>query len=80
MDLHGDVIVERAARPGQSAMTLRTAQLLVFPERDLLRAPGAVDVHDDTLTVRAGAMEYDAKQRIIKLTGRVKARYISGRT
>ncbi len=30
-------------------------------------------------TVRAGAMEYNAKQRVIKLTGRVKARYISGR-
>jgi lipopolysaccharide export system protein LptC len=80
VDLLGDVIVERAARPGQSAMTLRTAQLLVFPERDLLRAPGAVDVHDDILTLRAGAMEYDAKRRVIKLTGRVKARYISGKT
>jgi len=80
VDLLGDVIVERAARPGQSAMTLRTAQLLVFPERDQLRAPGTVDIHDDTLTLRAGAMEYDAKRRIIKLTGRVKARYISGKT
>lgn len=80
VDLRGDVVVQRAARPGQSAMTLRTGQLLVFPERDQLRAPGTVDVHDDTLSLRAGAMEYDAKQRIIKLTGRVKARYISGRT
>jgi lipopolysaccharide export system protein LptC len=78
--LQGDVIVERAARPGQSAMSLRTAQLRVFPEQDLLQAPGTVDVRDDTLTLRAGAMEYDAKQRIIKLTGRVKAHYISGRT
>ena len=59
-------------------MTLRTAQLLVFPERDLLRAPGAVDIRDATLAVRAGAMEYDARQRVIKLTGRVHARYISG--
>jgi len=80
VDLHGNVVVERAAHLGQSAMTLRTAQLLVFPERDLLRAPGAVDVHDDILTLRAGAMEYDAKRRTIKLTGRVKARYISGKT
>ncbi|MDP2057999.1 MAG: LPS export ABC transporter periplasmic protein LptC [Thiobacillus sp.] len=78
VDLRGDVIVERAARPGQSAMTLHTAQLLVFPERDLLRAPGAVDIRDATLTLRAGAMEYDARQRVIKLTGRVQARYISG--
>lgn len=78
VDLRGDVIVERAARPGQSAMTLRTEQLLVFPERNLLRAPGAVDIRDATLAVRAGAMEYDAGQRVIKLTGRVQARYISG--
>jgi lipopolysaccharide export system protein LptC len=80
VDLQGDVAVVRAARAGQSAMSLRTARLLVFPEHDLLRAPGAVDVRDDTLTVRADAMEYQAGQRIIKLTGRVQARYLSGRT
>lgn len=77
VELLGDVIVKRAARPGQSAMTLRTTRLLVFPERDLLRAQGAVDIRDATLTLRAGAMEYDAGQRVIKLTGRVHARYIS---
>jgi len=77
--LNGDVNVLRAARAGQSAMSLRTAQLLVFPERDLLRAPGAVDISDRALTLRASAMEYDARQRLIKLTGRVHARYISGR-
>lgn len=80
VDLRGGVIVERAARPGQSAMTLRTAQLLVFPERDLLRAPGPVDVRDATMNVQASGMEYDAKRRLITLTGRVKARYISGKT
>ena len=80
VELLGGVIVRRAARPGQSAMTVRTAQMRVFPERDLLHAPGAVEVEDDTLTLRAGAMEYDAQKRIIKLTGRVKARYITGKT
>ncbi len=80
VDLRGDVVVERAARPGQSLMTLKTGRLLVFPERDQMRAPGAVDVRDDTLEVRAGGMEYDARQRMMKLTGRVNARYISGRT
>lgn len=79
VDLRGDVEVERAARAGQSAMTLRTAQLLLFPDRDLLRAPGAVDIHDDSLSLRANAMEYDAKRRVIKLTGRVQARYLSGK-
>ncbi len=79
VDLRDGVVVERAARPGQSAMVLRTSQLLVYPERDLLRAPGAVDIRDDILVLRAGAMEYDARQRVIKLTGRVQARYISGK-
>lgn len=80
VDLRGGVLIERAARTGQSAMTLRTAQLLVFPDRDLLRAPGTIDIRDDTLVLRAGAMEYDAGRRVIKLTGRVQARYISGKT
>lgn len=79
VDLRDNVSIVRAARPGQSAMTLSTARLLVFPDRDLLRSPGAVDVRDATLNLRAGAMEYNAKQRVIKLTGRVQARYISGR-
>jgi len=79
VDLQGSVNVVRAARAGQSAMTLRTARLIVFPERNLLRAPGVIEIRDDTLDVRAGAMEYNAERRIIKLTGRVKARYISAR-
>jgi lipopolysaccharide export system protein LptC len=79
VDLQGDVQVVRAARTGQPAMTLRTARLIVFPESNLLRAPGAIEIRDQTLDVRAGTMEYNAKRRIIKLTGRVKARYISAR-
>lgn len=77
VDLRGDVNVVRAARGKQSAMSLRTAQLLVFPERDLLRSPGPVSIRDATLDLRAGAMEYNAKQRVITLTGRVHALYIS---
>ena len=79
VDLRGDVVVERAAGPGQAIMTLRTAQLLVFPDRDLLRAPGAVELNDAGMRVQAGAMEYDAKRRVITLTGRVQARYASGK-
>jgi lipopolysaccharide export system protein LptC len=77
VDLQGAVKVVRKAHAGQSAMTQNTARLIVFPERKLLRAPGTVDIQDATLKARAGAMEYDAKQRIIKLTGRVQARYTS---
>lgn len=77
VDLLGDVVMTRAAKPGQSAMTLRTARMLVYPDRNLLRAPGAVQVSDSTLVLQAGAMEYRADARIAKLTGRVKARYVS---
>lgn len=78
VDLRGDVKILRAAGAGQSALTMQTARLIVFPERKLLRSPGPVDVQDATLSLRAGAMEYNAMQRLIKLTGRVQARYISG--
>jgi lipopolysaccharide export system protein LptC len=77
VDFQGDVVVVRAAQPGQSVMTLRTARLLAYPNRNLLRAPGTITVHDDMLDLRAGAMEYRANQRTIELTGRVKASYIS---
>lgn len=79
VDLHGNVVVERAARAGQSLMTLRSARLLVFPEHNLLRSPGPVEIHDATLDLSADAMTYDAKLRILKLTGRVRARYLSGK-
>jgi len=80
VELRGDVAVEREARAGQSALTLRTARLIVFPDHNLLRSPGPVVVQDATLNMRAGAMEYNANRRIIRLTGRVQARYISGRS
>ena len=79
VDLRDDVNVVRAAHAGQSAMTLRTARLLVFPEQDQLRSPGPVDIRDDLLTVRAGAMHYDARLRVIKLSGRVHTRYLPRR-
>lgn len=79
VDLRGDVVVQRAARPDQPAMTLRTAKLLVFPDQDLLRAPGAVTIEDGAQTIRAGAMEYNAELRVIRLSGRVQARYLPGK-
>ncbi|MDP1863856.1 MAG: LPS export ABC transporter periplasmic protein LptC [Thiobacillus sp.] len=80
VDLHGDVKILRAAGAGQTALTMQTARLIVFPERKLLRSPGPVNIQDATLNLRAGAMEYNAVQRLIKLTGRVQARYISGKS
>ena len=76
VDLQGDVVIVRAAQPGQSVMTLRTARLLAYPDRNLLRAPGRVDVDDDLMDLRAGAMEYRAAERLIILSGRVKAHYL----
>lgn len=75
VDLQGKVVIVRAAQPGQSEMTLRTERLLVYPERNLLRAPGAVRLNDGTVAAQAGAMEYDAKRRVVKLSGRVIARF-----
>ena len=79
VELLGEVLVERAAHAGQSLMTMRSTRLLVFPERNLMRSPGPVTIHDATLDLRANTMEYDARQRILKLSGRVQARYISGK-
>lgn len=80
LDLLGEVEVLRAAQAGQSAMSLHTARLIIFPERDMLHSPGPVDINDATLKLHAGAMDYNARQRVIKLTGRVTARYTSGRS
>jgi lipopolysaccharide export system protein LptC len=70
----------RAARKGQSALSLKTSRLLVFTELDLLRAPSPVQISDANLNVRAGAMEFNSKQRVITLTGRVQARYTYGKS
>jgi lipopolysaccharide export system protein LptC len=75
IDLRGKVVIIRAARAGQAAMTLRTEHLLVYPQRDLLHAPGAVSLDDGTVAARAGTMKYDAKRRVVELSGRVKARF-----
>lgn len=77
IDLHGEVALARAARTGQSPMTLHTDRLIVYPERELMRAPGAVEIQDALLSLQAGDMEYNARNRIVQLSGRVKARYIS---
>lgn len=77
VDLVGAVRVERQTRPGQTALSFTTSRLLVFPDQNLLRSPGNVQIRDASLTVTAGAMEYHTDRRIIKLTGRVKARYLA---
>ena len=70
-----NVQITRAATAQESALTLTTQRLLVYSERDLLRAPGAVNIIGPGLKLRAASMEVQSKQRIIKLSGRVKALY-----
>lgn len=74
VELRGKVVLTRAGG-ASPPLGLTTARLLIYPEREMLRAPGALTLRNNGLDVRAGAMEYLAKQRLIKLTGRVHARY-----
>lgn len=73
--LEGQVTVTRAGTGKGSALTLSTQRLLVYPERDLLRAPGPVTMKGPGLNVSASGMEVNSKLRLIKLSGRVKAQY-----
>lgn len=73
--MENNVQVTRLATPQNGALQLNTQRLLVYPKRDLLRAPGAVTVQGDGLNLRAGRMEIQSKQRMIKFSGRVKALY-----
>jgi lipopolysaccharide export system protein LptC len=71
----GRVNILRAATAGRPALNLDTERLLVFPERETMRAPGAVEIRGSGLNARGSAMYLDAKRRTIKLSGRVKAQY-----
>lgn len=75
VSMENNVRVTRAATPQNAALQLTTQRLLVYPKRDLLRAPGAVTVQGAGLDLRAGRMEVQSTQRIIKFSGRVKALY-----
>ena len=75
VSMENNVRVTRAATPQNGALQLTTQRLLVYPKRDLLRAPGTVAVQGDGINLRAGRMEIQSKQRIIKFSGRVKALY-----
>ncbi|MHB8915889.1 MAG: LPS export ABC transporter periplasmic protein LptC [Thiobacillus sp.] len=75
VSMENNVRVTRAATPQNAALQLTTQRLLVYPKRELLRAPGPVNVLGPGLNLRAGRMEVQSKQRIIKFSGRVKALY-----
>lgn len=75
VELTGNVQITRSAPSGMADMMLRTALLKVYPDQDRLRATGAVEIRDNLMVAHAGAMDYDARTRVIKLTGGVKARF-----
>ena len=75
VDLRGNVQIVRAATSEMADMMLKTAHLKIYLEQDRLSSPGAVEISDNLMVARAGSMDYDTKTRVIKLTGRVKARY-----
>jgi len=75
VDLRGNVQIVRAATSEMADMMLKTAHLKIYLEQDRLRSPGAVEISDNLMVAHADSMDYDAKTRVIKLTGRVKARY-----
>jgi len=75
MSMEKNVQVTRAATPQEGALTFTTQRLLVYRERDLLRAPGAVSIKGPGLDLTAARMDVHSKQRIIKLSGRVRALY-----
>ncbi len=75
VSMEKNVRITRAATAQESALVVTTQRLLVYSERDLLRAPGVVNVTGPGLNLTAARMEVQSKRRIIKLSGRVKALY-----
>ncbi len=75
VSMENNVRVTRAGATPDAAMLLTTQRLLVYPESDLLRAPGSITVKGPGLDLSAARMEVQSTQRIIKLSGRVKALY-----
>jgi len=75
IELLGNVLVTRAATAGLADMMLKAARLTVWPDEERLHATGPIEIRDNLMVAHAAAMDVDARTRIIKLTGRVKARY-----
>ncbi len=70
------VQVVRAAEAGRGEMTLLTEYLHVMPDQEIARTDRPVSILQAPRTViRATGMEFDKKQRILKLGGRVHVHY-----
>lgn len=71
-----NVIVERGAMPGRGKMTVLTEYLHLIPEQEMAVTDRPVSILQEPRTViRATGMEYNKKQRVLKLFNRVRVHY-----
>lgn len=77
VSLENHVTITRLGTDANPGLTLTTERLLLYPERDYLRAPGPVRIVGPGLNLVAASMEMQTTRRIIKLSGRVKAHYLN---
>lgn len=74
--IQDQVKVVRAAEAGRGEMTLLTEYLHVMPDEEIAKTDRPVSILQAPRTViRATGMEFDKKQRILKLGGRVRVHY-----
>ncbi len=71
-----NVQVERGATPGRGKMTVLTEYLHLIPEQEMAITDRPVSILQEPRTViRATGMEYNKKQRTVKLFNRVRVHY-----
>jgi len=74
-----DVKVVRAAYPGHSELTMRTAYLHVIPDDSIAKTDQPVTITDAATTINAVGLELNSDTRILKLLARVRGTYDPGK-
>ena len=72
--LLGDVTV--TGPPRQSAVEMNTAQLNIYPDRDLATAPGAVTITQPGSILRGRGLETNLASKRYELKSQVRSRYV----
>nr|QMS48064.1 uncharacterized protein YrbK clustered with lipopolysaccharide transporters [uncultured bacterium] len=72
--LLGDVAV--TGPPQQRAVEMNTAQLNIYPDRDLATAPGAVTITQPGSILRGVGLETNLASKQYKLKSQVRSRYV----
>ncbi len=73
--LRDEVKIVRAASAAQSEMTITTSYLHVIPDLDLADTDRPVTVMDAHNIVHAVGLQFDNKERIVKLLAQVKSQH-----